>query len=84
MTQEQRVLNYIREHGSITSMQAFADLKITRLSATRLSARIFNLRAQGYDIENVSHTYKNGQGTTTTYTEYVLVEDQGKEAVTYR
>lgn len=79
MTQEQRVLNYIREHGSITSMQAFADLKITRLSA-----RIFNLRAQGYNIENVSHTYKNGQGTTTTYTEYVLVEDQGKEAVTYR
>lgn len=71
MTQEQRVLNYIREHGSITSMQAFTDLKITRLSA-----RIFNLRAQGYNIENVSNTYKNGQGTTTTYTEYVLVGDQ--------
>lgn len=71
MTQEQRVLNYIREHGSITSMQAFADLKITRLSA-----RIFNLRAQGYDIENVSYTYKNGQGTTTTYTEYVLIEGE--------
>lgn len=74
MTQEQRVLNYIREHGSITSMQAFTDLKITRLSA-----RIFNLRAQGHNIENVSHTYKNGQGTFTTYTEYVLREDNGRE-----
>ena len=50
-------------------MQAFTDLKITRLSA-----RIFNLRAQGHNIENVSHTYKNGQGTFTTYTEYVLRE----------
>lgn len=74
MTQEQRVLDYIREHGSITSMQAFTDLKITRLSA-----RIFNLRARGFNIENVSHTYKNGQGTTTTYTEYVLIEDGGNE-----
>ncbi len=74
MTQEQRVLNYIREHGSITSMQAFADLKITRLSA-----RIFNLRAQGFNIENVSHTYKNGQGTTTTYTEYVLIEGENND-----
>ena len=72
MTQEQRVLDYIREHRSITSMQAFTDLKITRLSA-----RIFNLRARGVNIENVSHTFKNGQGTTTTYTEYVLIE--GKE-----
>lgn len=71
MTQEQRVLDYIREHGSITSMQAFTDLKITRLSA-----RIFNLRARGFNIENVSHTYKNGQGTTATYTEYVLIEDK--------
>ena len=74
MTQEQRVLDYIREHGSITSMQAFTDLKISRLSA-----RIFNLRARGFNIENVSHTYKNGQGTTTTYTEYVLIEDGGNE-----
>lgn len=74
MTQEQRILDYIREHGSITSMQAFTDLKITRLSA-----RIFNLRARSFNIENVSHTYKNGQGTTTTYTEYVLIEDGGNE-----
>lgn len=74
MTQEQRVLDYIREHGSITSMQAFTDLKITRLSA-----RIFNLRARGFNIENVSHTYKNGQGTTTTYTEYVLIEGEDNE-----
>ena len=74
MTQEQRVLDYIREHGSITSMQAFTDLKITRLSA-----RIFNLRARGFNIENVSHTYKNGQGTTTTYTEYVLIEGKDND-----
>lgn len=39
LTQEEKVLKFIREHGSITSLQAFRQLGITRLSA-----KIFNLR----------------------------------------
>lgn len=36
MTQHDRILNYIDAHGSITAMEAFAELGITKL-ATRIS-----------------------------------------------
>lgn len=41
MTQEQQVYDYIKNHGSITTMDAFMDLRITRLSA-----QIFNLKEE--------------------------------------
>lgn len=41
MTQEQQVYEYIKNHGSITTMDAFIDLRITRLSA-----QIFNLKEE--------------------------------------
>lgn len=41
MTQEQQVYDYIKNHGSITTMDAFIDLRITRLSA-----QIFNLKEE--------------------------------------
>lgn len=46
LTQEEKVLKFIREHGSITSLQAFRQLGITRLSA-----KIFNLRER-YEIKD--------------------------------
>ena len=45
MTQNEMILNHIKKHGSITSMEAFAEYNITRLSG-----RIHELRAQGYNI----------------------------------
>jgi len=44
MTLTQRVLEYMEEYGSISSLEAFRDLGVTRLSAI-----IFNLR-KTYDI----------------------------------
>lgn len=44
-TQSERVLNYIDERGSITTLDAFRDLGITRLAA-----RIHDLRREGIDI----------------------------------
>lgn len=44
-SQNMRVLQYIKEHGSITSMEAFTDLRITRLSG-----RIFDLKQLGHAI----------------------------------
>lgn len=67
--QEQRVLDYLREKGSITAVQAFTDLHITQLGT-----RIFNLRARGYDIDRVDEKYKNAYGQTITYGKYVLNE----------
>ena len=40
------VLDYIREFGSITPLDAFRDLGITRLSAI-----VFRLREEGHDID---------------------------------
>lgn len=69
MTQNERVLAYIKQNGSITSMQAFADLGITRLSA-----RIKNLRDSGVSI-NSKMIYKTRKdGTTVHYTEYSLAD----------
>lgn len=67
MTQEQKVLNYMKKYGSITVMQAFEDLRVTRLSA-----KIFTLRQKGEDIDNIKHSYKNSDGQTIQYVEYVL------------
>lgn len=46
MTQRERILDYIKKHGSITPMDAFNDLGITKL-ATQVSLMIRN----GIDIE---------------------------------
>lgn len=45
MTQNEKVLDYIRTQGSITAMEAFKNLGITRLSA-----RIYDLRRSGVKI----------------------------------
>ena len=50
-TQEQRVLNYIREHGSITQLEALYELGVMRLAS-----RISSLKKQGINIvgENIT------------------------------
>ncbi len=54
-TQEDMVLGYIKQHGSITSWEAFMNLKITRLSG-----RIYDLRDRGYDIDMNYETSAEG------------------------
>lgn len=45
-SQEQLILKHLQEVGSITPMVA-----LNKYGCFRLSARIFNLRAKGYDIK---------------------------------
>lgn len=47
ITNKQRVIDYINEFGSITSLQAFNDLGDSRLSST-----IFELKKDGYLIKS--------------------------------
>lgn len=56
MTQTERVIKHLKEHGSIT----------------RLGARIWDLRDLGYDIETQTETSKNRFGDKTSYAKYVL------------
>jgi len=70
MSHKERTLDYMRQFGSITSKEAFDDLGNTRLSAT-----IYNLRQEGYDIFSTKETSKNRFGEKTTYDRYYLREE---------
>ena len=68
-TQNTKVLNYMRQHGSITSLEAFADLSITRLSG-----RIYDLKQDGHIIKSSMEEHINKAGEKTRYARYSLVE----------
>lgn len=63
----QRVLEYLKTHEGITSMQAFE-----MFGATRLSAIIFNLRKYGYKIRSCRKDGKNRYGDAVWFVEYQL------------
>lgn len=65
ITQTQAVLEYLQNHGSLTSMEA-----IELFGATRLADIIFRLRKQGYIIVTVEHETTNRFGQSTRYAEY--------------
>ena len=67
MTQRQRVLDYIKEFGSISSLEAFRDLGVTRLSAA-----IFKLREEGYDFDVKTEKSVNRWGEKSHYARYSL------------
>lgn len=65
VTKTQKVLDHLKEHGTITSWEA-----IEKYGATRLSAIIFNLR-KFHNIEGVDHIETDRYGNTSTYTKYI-------------
>lgn len=68
MTQTEKVLDYMKRNGGITTMEAFSKLKITRLSG-----RIFDLKAEGYNIASETIVKKNKKtGETTRFARYYL------------
>lgn len=72
--QKQMALDYITEFGSITPIDAFRDLGITRLSAV-----VFNLRGKGHDIEKVIETGTNRLGNRTRYARYSFGKGESNE-----
>ena len=68
MSQHDIVLEHLKEHGSIASMEAFTKYYITRLSAV-----IFDLRADGYEIETNMVHKKRKSGEQVHYAVYKLV-----------
>lgn len=69
MTQQEAILDYIYRFGSITPMQAFADLGITKL-ATRVS----EMKKDGITLKHESIKCKTRLGRTTHYTRYSFEE----------
>jgi hypothetical protein len=70
-TQEERVLEYMKRFGYITTLDAFNDLGITRLSA-----KIFNLKKQGYTIIDETIKVKNRFGEEVHVKKYMLAEEK--------
>lgn len=54
MTQNQRVIEYLEQFGSITQLEALRDLGIMRLAS-----RISDLKRQGYTIESATEAVEN-------------------------
>ena len=62
-----RLLDYLKKFKNITSLDAIRDLGNTRLSAT-----IYELRKDGYNIISEDLTVKNRWGNNTTIAKYIL------------
>lgn len=67
--QRVRVYEYMKEHNGITTMQAYGDLRITRLSA-----RIFDLKNLGVKIDK-EHIVKKKDGERIEYDRYFVAAD---------
>ncbi len=67
--QKQRIINYIREFGSITSLEAYKDLGITQLGA-----RIDSLKKEGYTFKTEWESGKNRYGDKIDYKRYYLAD----------
>ena len=66
MTQKERILNYIDQFGSITPLEAFRDLGITKL-ATQISLMI---RQDGIEFKKEFEKSKNRFGEPVHYMRY--------------
>lgn len=71
LSQNDKVLAYMREFGSITQLDAYVDL-----SCLRLASRISDLRAKGYNIESKVEKVKNRYGETCCVKRYYLKEKE--------
>ena len=69
-TQCDKVLAYLRQCGSITQLEALADI-----GCMRLASRISDLRQQGVAIGRRIKTGKNRYGESVSFAEYYLIEE---------
>lgn len=66
MSQATDVIDFIKENGSITTMQAFG------LGITRLASRVHEMRAVGIPIEREMVEVQNRKGETCRVARYTI------------
>ena len=69
IAQKDRIINYIRQFGSISSFEAYANLGITQLGA-----RIDKLKKEGFKFRTEWESNTNRFGEKTEYKRYYLVD----------
>lgn len=67
LTQKAMILRFMQENGSITQIEA------AELGCWRLGARIWDLKADGYDIRKEMVTKTNRYGKRVAFAKYSLV-----------
>lgn len=73
MTQNEMILNHLKEHESISSMEAY-----NLYGITRLSGRIYDLRHDGHNIVSKSCKAVNRFGKVVSFDRYYLRDsDEG-------
>lgn len=70
-TQCQRIIDYMRQFGSISTIEAFNDLGVARLAS-----RIHDIKAMGYTIVTETKTGRNRFGEKTSFKVYRLAEGE--------
>ena len=70
MTQCEKVLEYMKDFGSITPLDAMRDI-----GCMRLASRIADLKDQGHAIGKRMKTSKNRYGKNVSFAEYYLIEE---------
>ena len=73
---DERVLKYIEEFGSITSLQAIQDL-----GETRLSARIYDLKKLGYKFKTKAITVPTRYNKKTWVKKYELIKEEHEDDI---
>lgn len=70
-TQKDKILEYIKKYGAITSYEAFIDLGITQLAT-----RIKELKELGYEFTYKWVTKENRDGIAVSFKKYMLAEEK--------
>ena len=68
MKQHDKIIEYMQTHGTVTPMEAFSKLRITKLAT-----RVGELRQGGWNIADEWVRGRDGDGMPTRYKRYWLV-----------
>lgn len=74
-TQENMILEYLKEHGSMTNLDA-----LIRLGVSQATARIWGLKRRGIRVKTRPVKVVNRYGESTRIVEYYLEEKEGEKA----
>ena len=74
MTQNEMIINHLREYGSITQLEALRDY-----GCMRLASRISDLRKTGIKIIRLTETCRNRYGQKIRYARYIMEENENAE-----
>lgn len=72
-TQNQRVMKYMKDNGSITQIDA-----LNKCGCMRLASRISDLKKEGYPIKRKMITVINQFGETCSVAQYSLEAEDGR------